>query len=503
MFSGVLTLKTVAPRRKSRVAVRSFLSFQNLAKHPAGFGFWDHDLKTGRVLLSSPSQELLGHCDTALSFDPRLLVERVHPDDMARITQTSTRAILQKSHYLLEFRIRFEDGTWHWMALRGEVICDPAGQPARTIGTFSDITSHKETDKTLQEQARLLDLIFRHSLDSIALLDKHYNFVRVNESYARSCQRDIDSFAGHNHFELYPSSFREELEPYRLQKKIYSRSARPFVFPDHPEWGTTFWDITMVPILDSGGEIEFFLFTLKDVTLTVQAQQKNQEYIIHLKNLSARLLTVQESERAALARELHDEIGQSLTAVKIRLQSILSVAPGTGHDRSGLAEALSTVSKLLEQVRGLSLDLRPMQLDDLGLRIALTSLVERMADTAGWKFQLDIDLPPDLDNSELELACYRVVQEALTNVMRHAGATRVWVTLRHHEAALQLTIRDNGSGINPALPLSGTGMTHFGLFSMEERVRHLQGEFGIRPGRRGGTEVWASIPLKPAARGTA
>ncbi len=360
------------------------------------------------------------------------------------------------------------------------------------MAAFADLP-HDAANRTLREQSHLLDMIFKHSIDSIAILDKDYNFIRVNASYARACQRPVDEFPGKNHFALYPSELQQELEPYRAQKKLYSRAARPFVFPDHPEWGITYWDIAIVPILHSDGEIEYFLLTLKDVTGSVRAEERNQDYIRRLRNLSMRLVTLQESERAALARELHDEIGQNLTAVKIRLQAMQPVI-----DRElmpGLHSAVSTVSQILDQVRGLSLDLRPMQLDDLGLRIALTSLIERVAATAGWDVQLDLSIPPGQFDRDVELACFRVAQEALTNVMRHAAASRIWITLRHDAAALHLMVRDNGRGFDTSQPKSGPGVTHFGLFSMEERVRNLRGQFEVSSSRGGGTVVRASFPL--------
>lgn len=127
------------------------------------------------------------------------------------------------------------------------------------------------------DQAHLLDLIFKHSLDCLVLLDRDYNFIRVNDSYARACQRTASEFLGKNHFELYPSDLEQELDVYRQNKQIYKRNARPFVFPDHPEWGETFWDIGWVPILDKNNEIEFFLFTLSDVTARKRAETALRE----------------------------------------------------------------------------------------------------------------------------------------------------------------------------------------------------------------------------------
>ena len=148
---------------------------------------------------------------------------------------------------------------------------DAEGLPVYLLGISEDITERRKVEQHIQQQARLLDLFFKHSVDSLVLLDKDYNFIRVSDSYARSCQRDVANFAGHNHFELYPSDLKEEVEPFRKNKQTYSRTERPFVFPDHPEWGTTYWDLSMVPVLSQDGEIELFVFTLKDVSERVKS----------------------------------------------------------------------------------------------------------------------------------------------------------------------------------------------------------------------------------------
>jgi len=129
-------------------------------------------------------------------------------------------------------------------------------------------------EKKIAEQARLLELIFQHSLDNIAILDRDYNFVRVSDSYARGCQMDAADLIGNNHFDVFPSSLEQELVPFRDAKRTYRRAARPFVFPDHPEWGTTYWDLAMVPIFDAAGQIELHLFTLKDVTDRKRAEER-------------------------------------------------------------------------------------------------------------------------------------------------------------------------------------------------------------------------------------
>ena len=460
-------------------------------------GIWDRNLQTGEGYLSPRGKEILDFAEDGMRVGQEIVLERLHPDDAARVTQAMERSAKDGTPYRIEYRLPRRDGGYRWILSRGEAVRDENGDPVRLIGSISDITEHKDAERHVREQARLLDLIFRHSLDSIVLLDKDYNFIRVSDSYAKATGREASAFPGRNHFELYPSELQQELEPYRREKKVYSRAARPFVFPDHPEWGTTYWDLGLVPILKGSGEVEFFLFTLKDVTGQVRAESKAGDYMARIRALSGRLVAVQEEERRAVARELHDEVGQGLTAVKIHLQATQLACLGCKMS-SNLHAALAATATLLEQVRNLSLNLRPMLLDDLGLTVALQSLLMRDAATAGWIARFDEDLGGERLDANLELACYRVAQEALTNVMRHAGATEVWLTLRRRDRELYVTVRDNGHGLDAASARSATGTPHLGLLGMEERVRQLAGQFEIQALRGGGTEVRASFPLAVA-----
>ncbi|MGL1901627.1 MAG: response regulator [Fibrobacterales bacterium] len=149
----------------------------------------------------------------------------------------------------------------------------------KTIQSFDAVQKEAEskTEQNLQHSAKLLDLIFEHTLDSIVLLDKDYNFIRVSKTYAEACDKHVSEFVGKNHFVMYPSSLKDEFDEVKAKKEVYARSARPFNFPDHPEWETTYWNLGLVPLLDGEGEIEYFLFTLKDVTDNIKKNLKLEE----------------------------------------------------------------------------------------------------------------------------------------------------------------------------------------------------------------------------------
>jgi signal transduction histidine kinase len=214
-----------------------------------------------------------------------------------------------------------------------------------------------------------------------------------------------------------------------------------------------------------------------------------------LQVLSRRLLEAQESERRAIARELHDELGQALQALKINLQTVQRF-PKESAQR--VEDSITIVDHTLQQVRNLSVDLRPSLLDDLGLVVALEWYVERQAQRVGFVGHCVAD-PPDLRaDPTVETVCFRVVQEALTNIARHAQATEVWVEVRRREQALFLLIRDNGVGFD--VPAARERVIHgasFGLLGMQERVELAGGYFEIRSTAGGGTEIHVRFPLFP------
>jgi signal transduction histidine kinase len=180
--------------------------------------------------------------------------------------------------------------------------------------------------------------------------------------------------------------------------------------------------------------------------------------------------------------------------VKINLAS-LERQTGAAAAPAHLRDAISSVDQAMERVRDLALDLRPSMLDDLGLPAALRWLADRFERTTGIGAHLSMDEVPDLP-PELETACFRVAQEALTNVARHAQARNVWIDLHLVEDALDLRVRDDGVGFDaPAAYARALGGTSMGVLGMQDRVSLAGGDYEVstRPGS--GTEVKARLPL--------
>jgi PAS domain S-box-containing protein len=213
-----------------------------------------------------------------------------------------------------------------------------------------------------------------------------------------------------------------------------------------------------------------------------------------LRILSRRLMEIQELERRAIARDLHDEIGQALTAIKLNLRELRELAIGLGAETQ-FADSLEILDQVLRHVRSLALDLRPSLLDELGLVPALRWYVGRQADRAGWEVEFCADGVTTRPSPEVEIACFRLAQEALTNVARHAEAQKVVVRLEMNQRGLTLIVRDDGKGFDPLLIRSGAlAGASIGLSGMEERVKLAGGQIVIQSATAMGTEIRASFP---------
>jgi PAS domain S-box-containing protein len=212
--------------------------------------------------------------------------------------------------------------------------------------------------------------------------------------------------------------------------------------------------------------------------------------------LSHRFLTAQEEERRRVAVELHDELGQILTAVKLNLDALERSLEGAAPRH--LVTARDSIDTALQKVRDMALGLRPSVLDDLGLVAALRWYLDRLAREAGLDARLVADAIPDL-TPELRIACFRVAQAALTNVLRHSRARRVRLTLRIVGDGLELVVADDGAGFDvAAAQRRAVAGSSIGILGMEERVLWLGGTFGIRSKPGLGTRVRARFPLDPS-----
>jgi PAS domain S-box-containing protein len=248
--------------------------------------------------------------------------------------------------------------------------------------------------------------------------------------------------------------------------------------------------IAVAGLPDHGRTVVQMVIT--DVTERARESRELERSRRDLRRLSASMVQAREDERRRIARELHDELGQRLTALKMELSSLGAAAAGA--KRAALIGAmLEMVDDIVATVRRIATELRPLMLDDLGLNAAIEWLADGWSRRMGVAVELHLPAGETVLEDAINIALYRMVQEALTNIARHARATRVCIEIEQTGSDLQLTVMDNGIGFDEAL-IHRDGS--FGLMGMRERALMLGGQLVIGSSPSGGGCVSVRLPLR-------
>ncbi len=350
-----------------------------------------------------------------------------------------------------------------------------------------------------QSQARLAAVV-DSAMDAIITLDHDQRVVLFNRAAEAMFRCAKDQALGGNLDRFIPRRFREAHRAH-IERFGHTGETRRRMGEDLVLWALR-TDGTEFPIEASisqagDGDQRFFTVILRDITHRKQAEDALKRQQTELRELSARMLEAREEEKTLIARELHDELGQLLTALKMDLAWLRARIPeGEVADRARQMGA--ALDQTVTSVRRIAADLRPLMLDDLGLADAAGWLVEEFAQRSGVACEVDKPAEATLDGVERSVATavYRALQESLTNIARHAGAKHAWIVLAVEGGALRLEVEDDGCGISPEALASTRSL---GLKGMRERVTYLGGTVEVGRAVRGGTRVCVLVPLRPVA----
>ena len=450
----------------------------------------------GTVLYWNPAaQDIFGYTsDEALG---RTLNELVVPPDRIQEERRIIDEALAADLATYESIRRRKDGSLIYVDVSSRAIRNAEGKAELILSSQKDVTHLRVLRDSKLIEARFRDL-FESTPDAILMANITGRMVLANGH--------AEKLFGYERRELLGQPV-ELLLPHRFRQGHVGRRSAYFAHPRARAMGA---DLELYGLRKDGsefpveislspldiGEGAIVMSAIRDITEHKHFEQVRASRE-RLQVLSRQLMNLQEAERRHIARELHDEIGQALTAVNLNLKALQQ--PGAATAPAVIQESIGILDHTLRQVRNLALDLRPSMLDDLGLVAALRWYLDRQAQRAGFVADFVAEPAEFRAPKELETACFRVAQEALTNIARHATAKHVRLELYHHDAELHFRIRDDGVGFDVAAARQSAARGQsLGLLGMEERVVLLGGQFEIDSAPSHGTEVRVRFPLGPS-----
>jgi PAS domain S-box-containing protein len=392
-----------------------------------------------------------------------------------------------------EMEVTTPDGRIWW--IRTYPIRDANGDITKIANVTQEITDRKRAEEAVKESEAQKKAILDASINRIRLVDKDMKIIWANKTTTRELNIAPEDLIGYPCYRIFfdrntpcdecPS--KKALETGQIEHAVvhqpYSKGIE----------GESYWDNHSVPIKNESGDIVNLIQITRNITKQVLAEKRLKSSQEELRNLADHLQAVREGERTTIAREIHDELGQALTALKMDISWIGKKLPKDQESLLEKARSISTLTDMtIKAVKRISTELRPGLLDDLGLLAAIEWQVEEFQDRTGLTCKFVID-PEDIAVDEKRsTVIFRILQEALTNVARHAQATRVTVSFKEKAHKWVLRIRDNGKGITEK---QISDPQSFGLMGMRERVRMWGGEVKIKGVPDKGTTLTVSIPV--------
>ncbi|MEQ1858301.1 MAG: MASE1 domain-containing protein [Chthoniobacteraceae bacterium] len=390
-----------------------------------------------------------------------------------------------------EWRLLRKDGTMVPSEVGATLLPD-----GRLLGILRDVSERRLAEAAIREKHGLLTAVIEGTSDAIFAKDVDGRYQMVNTACAQAVGLPAAAILGRTDADLHPA---ETARRYRETDDEVVASGRMQMKEECSEMpdGTHYWLTNKAPLRDADGRIVGIVGISRDITERHRAEDALRQSRGQLRALAAHLQDVREKEQTRIAREIHDELGQMLTGLKMDLRWMERELDGSGSgaDANALLERAVAASALVDEtvkaVQQIAAELRPGVLDRLGLPTALRHECRQFQQRSGVVCRVTVPEPEPEVPAEVATVCFRTCQEALTNVARHAGATEVTIDFRSEAGAWLLELRDNGTGITAEALMNPRSL---GLLGMQERAARLGGEIRVEPGAEGGTIVRLSIP---------
>ena len=497
-------MRDITERKRTEAALRESEERLSLAFAGAQEGVWDWNLETGQVVYSPRWKQMLGYEEWEIEPHVSAWERLLHPDDHERARALNAAVARGERGYEAEFRLRHKAGHFVDVLSRGlPVRREPGGPVVRIVGTHFDLTERKRAEAALRESEERLTLAFAGAQEGIY----DWNLETGAVVYSPHWKRML----GYEDHEIEPhvSAFERLIHPDDLNRATHvNTSVSQGEMPYEMEFRLRHKNGHYIHVLSRGfpvrrepnGPVVRIVGTHFDLTERKQAEESRERERSERARteLLGRLVFAQEDERRRIAREMHDQFGEQLTALGLRIRAIKDAADGHG-DLSAEIAALEEVAQQLDRdVDHLVWELRPTALDDLGLRAALANYIEDWSRRAQIHAELHTaGLSTERLASEIETTLYRIAQEALNNIAKHAHARQVEIVLERRTDQVLLIVEDDGVGFEPV------GMDRqrrgFGLLGMQERAALVGATVQIESAPGEGTTIFVRPPTMPVS----
>ncbi len=501
--TGIGIGQDITKRKRAEEALReSEERFRQLAENIHDL-FWIKTADFKRVLYLSPVYESMSGRsaeDRYRDDDYQSFLNTIVPEDRERMAELMRRGA--REEFDVEFRIRRPDGSIHWIHDRGFPIRDQSGQIYRVAGIANDITERKLAEEALRDSEERFRQLAENINEVFWITSADFSQqVYISPGFQNLTGEPPETLypgAGHKPFFAFvhpddlpllrdltknPEGFDAEYRMLRADGSIRWVRDRGF------------------PIRNRRGEIYRFGGVADDITDQKEAEDRLKASSEQLRALSASLQSAREMEATRIAHQVHDELGGILTGLRWELEALEKMIPlpADACRSKAMQDKLSTMVALTDTtinvVRRIASELRPSILDDLGLVEAIEWQTQQFQGRTGIVCRCDCSMQSIALSDQQSTALFRIVQEALTNILRHAQATHVAVGLNEECGELVLTVTDNGRGITEAEKLSRNSL---GLLGMQERAHLIGGRVEI-VGREGtGTTLNVRVPVAKA-----
>jgi len=495
---GVVVVHTDITARRGGERARADSELRlSLALEATGDGLWDWDIASGRAHMSPRYYELVEQAPRDSEPGLEFFRATVHPDDWPRVSAHIEAHLRGESVYSdVEYRLVAASGAVRWIRGRGRVVeRDAHGAPVRMVGLISDVTERKRLEDALRESHEQLSAVLQDQTEIIARFRQDGTVTFANDVYCRLFGRTLAEIVGRK---WQPLVLPDDVA--MVEAKLAEISpASPVALIENrviDATGTPRWmQFVNRALYGPDGTLREIQVVGRDITERKAFEARQQALLEENTRLGRELIRLQERERGALAKELHDELSQQIAAIRAYTGAIRR---GDGRNRVKLRADAAAIEESARQIYEVSHrlmeGLHPHLLDSAGLAEALRAWVGRWSERhPDVRVTLRMPIDADAGDADARIHLFRIAQECLTNVARHASAGAVRVFLGEGVSGgrrtLRLVVRDDGVGMNPEGRHSG-----YGLIVIRERVHTLGGEWSLESRPGGGVRVAIEVP---------